>query len=241
LVFLKAGWFSLVVTRDDRAKYIEALETADQGDIKPLISQFTQIQQRSLLKAIQIASETHPAGTIDEAVAAVRARLVADGQIMPKEWNQVKVTAEGLVNSALNRLNGVARKLHEEIGSVRPDYKFSAGTGGPRDFLPPSEIAAELEYAPNLTEFHRWVALTLKTANTSKLVISFHGIGPQFRGILAASAFFLTDTDKGHPVVVSDNFFQLNYKETQPVAQKRFSPWLEAAIVKGLDAWRRLL
>ena len=35
LVFVKAGWFPLVVRDRQRAEYIDALETADDGDLKP--------------------------------------------------------------------------------------------------------------------------------------------------------------------------------------------------------------
>lgn len=41
LVFVKAGWFPLVVRNQDRAKYIGALEIADKGDLKPLVEYFS--------------------------------------------------------------------------------------------------------------------------------------------------------------------------------------------------------
>jgi len=37
LVFLRVGWFPLVIHRDDRDVYIDALEEADRGDLNPLI------------------------------------------------------------------------------------------------------------------------------------------------------------------------------------------------------------
>ena len=39
--------FPLVVTRDDRTRYIDALELADQGDLSPLVQLFAQLQKRS--------------------------------------------------------------------------------------------------------------------------------------------------------------------------------------------------
>src|SRR5262249_30807162 len=40
LVFLKEGWFPVVVTREDRTRYIDALEVADGGDLRSLVAFF---------------------------------------------------------------------------------------------------------------------------------------------------------------------------------------------------------
>jgi Fic family protein len=239
LVFLKADWFPLVINRDDKVRYIEALEKADLGDLKPLILLFTQIQKRSLLKAMEVASEVHQPKTVDEEVSAARARLVAKGQIIPKEWNLVRTTADRLLNSALQPLNNVAGRLHTEIAAVRPGFKFHVDAGGEQEFPELVDVAAKLKYAANLKEFHRWVAMKLKTEETARLVVSFHGFGRRFRGLLAVSMFFLPE--KGAPMVVTEDFFQLNYRESSDDAERRFLPWLDAAMVRGLALWRQQL
>ncbi|MBV9038095.1 MAG: Fic family protein, partial [Acidobacteriaceae bacterium] len=57
LIFIKAGWFPVVVTRDDRTRYIDALEIADQGDLHPLVEFFVDVQKRSLFQATQAAAD----------------------------------------------------------------------------------------------------------------------------------------------------------------------------------------
>ncbi len=47
LLFIQAGLFPLVVTRDDRVRYIDALEAADNGDMRLLVTFFTELQQRA--------------------------------------------------------------------------------------------------------------------------------------------------------------------------------------------------
>src|SRR5579864_1478194 len=54
LLFLKAGWFPVVVTREDRTGYIDALEVADEGDLRSLVLFFSQLQKRVLFEAMQI-------------------------------------------------------------------------------------------------------------------------------------------------------------------------------------------
>src|SRR5262249_3917808 len=45
LVFIKAGWFPLIVKREDWTRYIEALEKADQVDLRPLVALFVDAQR----------------------------------------------------------------------------------------------------------------------------------------------------------------------------------------------------
>ena len=54
LVFVKAGWFPLVVRDRDRAKYISALESADDGNLMPLIKYFASLQQDEFVRALSI-------------------------------------------------------------------------------------------------------------------------------------------------------------------------------------------
>ncbi len=51
LVLLRAGWFPLVVHRDQRAAYINALEAADQDNLGPLIGMFAAIQRQAFVNA----------------------------------------------------------------------------------------------------------------------------------------------------------------------------------------------
>jgi Fic family protein len=45
LVFIEARWFPLVLTRDDRAIYVEASEQADRGNLTNLIGLFSKSQK----------------------------------------------------------------------------------------------------------------------------------------------------------------------------------------------------
>lgn len=53
LVFLRAGWFPLVVHRDDRGEYIDCLEQADSGDLSALVNLLGRIQDRIYYNAFQ--------------------------------------------------------------------------------------------------------------------------------------------------------------------------------------------
>ena len=51
LVFIREGWFPLVVHRDQRSSYIEACESADRGDLAPLVDLFAAAQRKAFMAA----------------------------------------------------------------------------------------------------------------------------------------------------------------------------------------------
>ena len=54
LVFVKAGWFPLVVRNEGRVRYLDALERADGGDLRELVRLFAGLQEDELLKALSM-------------------------------------------------------------------------------------------------------------------------------------------------------------------------------------------
>ena len=57
LVTIRAGWFPLVVTDAGRPDYIDALELADAGNLRPLVRLFADIQRRAFEGAISTARD----------------------------------------------------------------------------------------------------------------------------------------------------------------------------------------
>lgn len=57
LVMIRAGWFPLVVTDAGRPDYIDAMELADAGDLRPLVRLFSNIQRRSFEGAMTAARD----------------------------------------------------------------------------------------------------------------------------------------------------------------------------------------
>ncbi|MGD0871872.1 MAG: Fic family protein [Bryobacteraceae bacterium] len=239
LIFIKAGWFPVIVRTSEKVKYIEALEVADSGDLRALVSQFSEVQKRLFLKGLDLAYRAKPPLTVDAAVDSVRDLLIGMGQIPPKEWVKAREIAAGLRNRAVGKLNHVAERLRAEIGSVRSGFTFqTAGGQGGRD-KEILQVAEELHYPANPAESNLWALLQFVTTRKAQLVISFHGVGAAFRGILAASAFFQGEGQG--PVRCCDEFFQINYAEEQAQAEKRFDPWLESSLVRGLSLWQETI
>lgn len=83
-------------------------------------------------------------------------------------------------------------------------------------------------------------------AGRSEIFLSFHAIGRQFRGVIGATMCFFRkpESEDGSGQItelqpVCQEVFQLNYKEEKATVVKRFEPWLEFALLFGLNQWRR--
>jgi Fic family protein len=237
LVFIKAGWFPLVVKRDDRVRYIEALEKADAEDLRPLIKMFVEAQRAALLQATDVAYD-RPIASASEAIAAVRDRLMLRGKLSPKEWFQAKQTATTLYQSATQRLQRVAQELEEEIGSLGTGLAFRTIAGPPNNNAY-SKAVRDAGHAADFAEYNQAVQLVLSTGRNDAIVLSFHALGRRFHGIIGVVAYLFLES--AEPILIKDGTFQINYAEDLATAQTRFSAWLERVIVEGLNEWRKTL
>jgi Fic family protein len=240
LVFIKANLFPLVVNRDHRAEYIDALEAADRGDLLVLIQWFAQSQKRRLTKAIGSAADVKPVHSVAEAVQVTRDLLVDIGQIAPPEYLKTKEIAKALALAAQGPISDLVTSLDAEVGKASKDFQFGIATlgGPPLDEL--KTLGNLLEYDPNTNDFHVAHLAQLTTRGMlSQIVISFHGVGSGFRGLLAVAAYFRSG--QGPVVPLSKDIFRITSEEPEAEISKRFFAWLNECLIEGLAEWRRSL
>lgn len=239
LVFIKAGWFPVVVTRDDRARYIDSLEIADDGDLHPLVSFFVDGEKRILFQSLQAAIDVQGVETVEEAIDAARKVLTGPAKSLdPSIWQRVEFTANRLMGRVGNRLMEVSSSLRKEISNQRPDFQFTI-LPLPNDSANSTALAQEeLGYVPNKLDFYRgWVLLVSIRTNTA-VEIQAHAIGSKFRGIIGIVAIFT----HGNEIKIASKYpFQVNYAEPYENAERRFRPWLEESLVNALTLWRKSL
>jgi len=108
----------------------------------------------------------------------------------------------------------------------------------------------EFHYFANLSTYASWVRLRLNDFDAGTrhdIVICFHGMGRQFRGLIAGVAFYeRAESREGddrmiqaEQQVIQEDLFQLNHRETQATAEERFADWAEYVVAAGLAAWER--
>jgi fido (protein-threonine AMPylation protein) len=232
LLFIKAGWFPVVVGRDDRGRYIDALEVADGGDLRSLLLFFSDVQKRALFQAMQVAADTQQVDTVEKAIAAAKRVLIAPGKSLdPSIWPATKDTANRLMILANRRLDKLAYALRAELEAIRPELQFQMGTS--YDLSP-----ALLPYKANRLEYQQTYGLMiLNSPRRSNIEVQAHGIGTKYRGLIVVVTVF--DDGSRNPVVVSKEPFQVNYAEPYESAERRFRPWLEESLVNALTMWRK--
>ncbi len=250
LVFLKAGWFPLVVRDRGREPYIGALEAADAGDLRPLVRCFSDLQRGELGRANAIAHDIRQADRVSEAIASVRRELQAPMDSL-SEWDATVAIAAGLRDRAESRLAGVAEELTSQLSGVLDHGRYT--TDGRADREDGShyfrhqivQTANELEYTANPGIYRAWARLVLRNSNQTEILVSFHGLGRGFMGLLACSVswFQRLETEQGEREVgpatpLTDSIFMVNYGEPLAQAAPRFANWLDDAILRGLKMWK---
>ena len=229
LLFIKAGWFPMVVRRDDRARYIEALEKADSGDLRPLIAVFVEAQRNAVMQAAEVADDVRPITSAQEVIAAARDRLLQRGKVPSTEWLAARETAAVLFTVATRRFQEIVEELREDIGSLSAGFVFEVTEG----------VIQDVGHAVDPGDYHGGVQLSLRAGRNDAIMLSFYALGPRFHGIIGVAAHLLIQD--AEPAVIKEGTFQINYVEERASAQTRFSGWLERIVVEGLNQWRRTL
>ena len=253
LVFVKANWLPLVVRDNDRKRYIDALELADSGDLKPLVSFFSSLQRAEFIRAIGIARDTDQAARVDARIEAIKRRLAQRQDTLEKEWEAAMSTAKRLHSLAKARLDEVCSSLQEAMKD-HGEFNFfvndedDKGNRGHYFHRQIVSTARKLGYYANTRHYRSWVRLVARDGNQGNILISFHCIGQEFQGVLACSGtwFLRARTDDsgletGGEAALSDKVFQINYIEDVESVQFRFRDWLERVIERGLALWESVI
>ena len=252
LVLIGAGWFPLVVTRDERDDYIKALERADGGDLAPFSAQIASSQRKRFLRAAGIA---HPAERKPPDLKRTLREIRATSAPRParQHLELIQDTVTSLVTHCRSRFEYVADELNADSGSsdaMRAWFDFGEDSDSDRRGWNRSQVmstARDLEYTANPGAFHDWVRLRMDTeTGHAEMLASFHVIGTKYRGLLGVSlCFYRRQRDEhGESQVIelqpaSEEVFQFNYVEPPRSVEARFRSWLENSMVIGLGHWRR--
>jgi Fic family protein len=259
LVFLRAGWFPLTIDRDRKEAYIDNLEAADLGDLRYLSHLFGMLERDAIVRALGLGDQAiQEVDGIEQVVRAARDELLTGATpTESEELQRVKETAALLERVGFEELEAAKRLLDREISDYRPEFSAAtehAESGDERGgwyYGSVVNLAREFHYFANLRTYGAWIRLRIwdHDAHTwDDIVVAFHGVGREFRGLIAASAFYEQQqlgTEEGRKVRnvtrrhrVADELFQVGYLEDPNIAVARFREWLRRALTVGLAQWR---
>lgn len=258
LVFLKSGLFPLVIRDSDRRTYIEALENADSGDLKPLVALFSRRQRDAILAAIGLEQQVHQARYAEEIISSAVQVLKDRFADHVRQVDRVYEVAEELRELAYARISEIASSLDEKLKPITPHngvpYHANAKSASNEAeekhyfYFQIIEIAKQFGYFANIEPYRSWARLAISADEVFEVVVSFHGFGRGNRGVMVASALTFQRMPREGGGMEAANvraamteLFQFNYAESRETTVERFREWLEAAVAIGLAEWKRVI
>lgn len=250
LIFLRDRLFPIVVTRDDREAYIEALEKADHGDLSPLIALFTTLQKREIVRAISIS------GSLLEDRLPLRNILDSAKEKLQRRmrneypYENVYNIATHLKEITFKKFNDIVLQLNVDLHNINRQYSAEAvQSDNENSYWFKSQIikmAKEYDYFADTTTYHKWIRLKIREERQTDIIVSFHVVGSTFIGVMAGSAFLEHRDRDEHlqtivdgPYKLSSDIFQFSYREDKNAVGERFVKWIEDVIIIGLEMWRK--
>jgi len=254
LVLIRAGYFPLLVTRESRLEYLDALAVGDQGDLAPLVALFSRIQRGCFTRALSLSHDIIEKGNaIDAVMGAAMTRLRARYAEERTNREQVIETSRHLEDCAYAQCQAMAKTLTAGLQSVNTSYTARAKKSDENSrhwyTWQIAETAKELGYFADYRTYRAWTGFAIYEERATHVVLSFHCLGTEFLGVMAVSAFEEHKDPSsegengvsGERHVVCREPFNFSHLDDPGEVVDRFSPWLTETITLALDQWRRQL
>jgi len=252
IVFIRAGWFPLVVRNDDRTSYLDALEAADDGDLAPLVRLFGEIQRRAFVQALGLSEAVRREDTsLDDLLDAIDEELGQSAAERETSYAEVFPLADSLLDIAIERLDTIERRLEPQMSGhadrrVYSTHRRHGEEGSDWNRFTLVQVAKQFGYYANFDTFASWTRLRIQTeAGLWEIVIGMHGIGTAWRGVVAGSMLISRIVKEEDQPVRNvdvlrsvDEVFQLNYLDDAEQARDRFRRWLDRGLQTALQQWR---
>lgn len=199
-VLIKEGLFPLSIDRDERAKYISALENADKKDYQPLIDIFSNNQISSIERALNWktvednSSYENVLGILNERISAYQAA---------KEEQQNKLILQNMCNIFEEMKNCLEEYKNDLISKMSANIRIDNTFCSPHDqetyyyAHQISSYATEYHYYANLSLNKCWgrMFIAVDSSRRYRLIMSIHHYGFD-NSTFAIGAFLSRDISK---------------------------------------------
>ncbi len=256
LVFIRDGYLPLVVTRNERAKYIKALEKANSGamfSLRALIDFFAAVEKRTLIEAISLGrGKLSTKEDIETILESLRENRVEKAKARERELKKVEQRCIEFSKRTANRLGTVAEEVEAKFDDATASVMVSE-TGKTDHYfdhqvvtLKPDKWSVDLE-APVY-----WVWLHIETGQQSfDFVIKLFNIGRPASGLIGVLSFYGVSysrsdrSDAEHVgITITIEEFKLvgdffTFTADQPIQEieSSFEKWLNEVSVKAIRIW----
>lgn len=255
LLLLRAELLPLVIDRDLRVDYIEALEFGDAGDLSKLASLFARLERTAILQALSVDAEveiSHQKTLTSVVIESLAEKFSRRHQTKLAELRKVNTVALALRGQAHDALVNALDELRGPV-SVVGDPDIFITDGGPDhgnahwykfEVIKSANDAGKFA---NFTEDHYFVKASIRVERERLIfVTSFHHVGRELSGIMEATAFLQLESfeDSEERESVSQDFFLCSlepfvfaYKTNVRDITDSFARWLDAALAVALKEY----
>ena len=266
---VKHGFLPIVISRDIRTEYIDALEGADRGQMSMLVSLIVRLEKRTILEALGQPISVPDSGVLDQVMEGIADRLTKQRQDTPEQLYSVDDVALAIRSLASGYLESKSSELKRRLATAKLDVSSSVTVGGPDEESEPQhryerqvlETANRANYRVNLNEPRYYARMIVDAASGSPtpqltFVVSMHHTGPRGGGVVAASAFAEVHYDPLVPSEAESNAgslstffrdctlgepFTLTWGVEPEKYADRFESWLEVRLSVALRYWGEFL
>ncbi len=254
LVFIQANWFPLILTRDDRVVYIAALEEADRGNLARLVNLFAKSQKQAFLRSLGLSEQVlSEARRTQDIIFSIADKLKQNQPASIQErCKKVEDFASKLFDITSNRLQDIADEIRLSVQNLVSNaqvFTVPAPLDNSRSYYHRYQVvetAKQLGYFANLRNYHTWIQLVINVETSTILLLSFHALGHEYRGLLVctACAYHRDNAEEGERnttdiETLTDSPFQFSYADEEENLLERFNQWLENVILTGLEYWNK--
>ena len=218
LILLRADLLPLVVDRDLRVEYINALELADREQLSPLAEMFARLEQNAILQALSVDADAEIShqksltaaviGSLADKFGKRRIQKLAELRQVNSVALDLRARTRNMVEQAFTEIGSTVNEVGEpdiHISDGGPDrnnahyYRFEV-----------VQSAKEAGKFANFDEAHYFIKGSIRV-NRERLifVVSFHHVGRDLTGIMEATAFskLVSYEDSDYRESVSETFF----------------------------------
>jgi fido (protein-threonine AMPylation protein) len=255
LILLRADLLPLVVDRDLRVEYLDALQAADHGDLAALASMFARLERAAILQALSVdvdAEVSHERTLTAAVIESLAEKFGRRRQAKQAELRKVNAVALALRARTRKVVEQALTRLAEPLSELA-EPEIHVADGGPdrgNAHWYKHEViksANETGKYANFTEDHYFVKASIR-AERERLVfvLSFHHVGRDLSGIMEATAFARLESyeDSEDREYASQDFFLCSlepfvftHRTSDLEIADSFARWLDTALAVAIKEY----
>ena len=256
----KERYLPIVISRDDRKQYIASLELADAGDLDLFVNFIVRLERRMILDALGEPAPAARTGMVSQVLDHIADRVRQRQKDRLAEMRSVNSLAATMQDTAVKYLESQIDSIEQRLNDAGLTVKCTVESGGPQDNreywyrLQLVETAKAANHWANLNEDRYFIKLAINPEDRSSaprliFVISFHHVGRQLTGIMAATAFAqivdYQDSNKEYPEEspnlefknCATDAFTFAWQDNTESLVPRFQRWIEEPFTVALSYW----